>query len=93
VARLLARLSLTGFAPAQDASALRVTEVRVPLDDHAGPPAQALVVPGQEVYRGQVIGRATGRDGQLWSHVHASLGGVVAAVSATEVVIRSECHG
>ena len=61
------------------------SRVRVPLREHLGAPAEAVVREGETVRRGQLIGRANGR---VSSNVHSSIDGVVRARSADEIVLE-----
>ncbi len=49
----------------------------VPLQQHIGAPAKAIVTPGQEVKRGQLIGEA---GGFVSAHVHSPVSGKVKAI-------------
>ncbi len=63
-------LNETGYAPRR---------VVLPLKQHAGAPAQAVVRPGDSVRVGDVIARPA--DGQLGAVIHASIAGQVTAVT------------
>jgi Na+-translocating ferredoxin:NAD+ oxidoreductase RnfC subunit len=52
--------------------------VRIPLKQHAGLAAVAVVRPGQRVERGDLIGEIP--EGGLGARVHASISGTVGAV-------------
>ena len=52
-------------------------EIILPLSQHLGRPAEALVKPGDRVERGDVIARASGI---ISSHVHASAAGTVKSI-------------
>jgi electron transport complex protein RnfC len=52
-------------------------EIVLPLSQHLGRPAEALVKPGDRVERGDVIAKATGF---VSSHVHASAAGTVKSI-------------
>jgi Na+-translocating ferredoxin:NAD+ oxidoreductase RnfC subunit len=56
--------------------------VRIPLSQHIGAPAEAVVKEGQSVKAGQLIGKAP--EGKLSTNIHASKSGVV--VSVTDVI-------
>lgn len=58
--------------------------VAVPLKQHTGAPAQAVVKPGDTVAPGQRIGACP--PGALGAHVHAGIGGVVAEVTDRVVI-------
>ena len=59
----------------------------IPLEQHVGEPAQALVVPGDHVQRGQLIATT---EGALGAPVHASSSGIVVAIEPWPVSRR---HG
>lgn len=85
--RLMARLNLTKYnteAPLND-KVVGVPKVRIPLSQHIGAPAIAVVSVGDKVKRGQMIGEpGTG----LSVAIHASICGTVTAVSDKFVVIE-----
>ncbi len=62
----------------------------VPLLQHAGRPAQAVVREGQEVRRGQVLGRA---DGDISAAVHAPASGVVRRLALVPSVLGRMVDG
>ena len=64
-----------------------VKKVRIPLAQHIGTPAIPVVKPGREVKAGEVIGEIP--DGKLGARVHASIAGVVGAVT-DEIVIEQK---
>jgi biotin carboxyl carrier protein len=59
--------------------------VRIKLKQHAGQTAAAVVAEGDEVKKGQVVGRV--EEGKLGADVHASIGGKVRRVTAEVVEI------
>ncbi len=61
--------------------------VRVPLSQHLGAPAVAVVAPGQRVQAGDLLGDIPA--GKLGARVHASIGGMVADVG-DHVVIKGD---
>ncbi|HQA97512.1 MAG TPA: SLBB domain-containing protein [Clostridia bacterium] len=61
--------------------------VCIPLKQHIGAPAAAVVTAGQSVSKGDVIGRMA--EGALGADVHASICGTVEKVENDIVVIRS----
>ena len=81
VRQLVARLGLADYeAEAPLARPHYVPEsVRIPLKQHAGAPAVAVVKTGEKVSRGDLIGEIP--EGQLGARVHASISGTVAAVA------------
>lgn len=79
--QLVARLGLAGYqadAPLLDGD-YSPRMVRIPLKQHVGVPATALVTVGQKVKRGEKIGDVPAE--ALGVPVHASIDGVVTAVS------------
>jgi len=63
-------------------------EVRIPLKQHLGAPAQAVVSPGDQVRAGQVIGEIP--EGSLGARVHASIAGSVTAVDDAVTIAASK---
>lgn len=57
-----------------------LTRVVIPLSQHIGKPADAIVTVGDIVKKGQIIGQAT--DGALSVSVHSSIAGQVVAVNS-----------
>jgi Na+-translocating ferredoxin:NAD+ oxidoreductase RnfC subunit len=86
--RLLARLDLKRYD--LDAPLVPFTEkiplVRIPLKMHIGAPCKALVAAGAAVKKGALIAEAAG----LGAPIHASIDGVVSAVSAECIEIKAE---
>ncbi|MEJ8567394.1 electron transport complex subunit RsxC [Elongatibacter sediminis] len=66
------------------------TRLFVPLQQHAGPPAEALVVPGQKVLKGEPIGRHE-QPSRGW--VHAPTSGTVTALARRPVTNPSGDDG
>lgn len=58
---------------------LKPMKVRVPLSQHVGAPAMAVVKPGQKVRQGEVIGEIPEKS--LAARVHASIAGEVVSVT------------
>ena len=88
-AKLKQRLDVLRFTdegPLTDI-ALDPAEVRIPLREHAGAPAEPAVSRGQRVRRGEIVGRARGR---ISSNVHASIDGTVAAIDPGHIHIRRD---
>ncbi|QIZ75693.1 4Fe-4S dicluster domain-containing protein [Ferrimonas lipolytica] len=94
--RLTQRLELTGYAKVKasfqplsqlieaasnDSSKPRPQQVRIPLSQHIGAPAQAIVAVGDVVEAGQMIGQPTPET--LSVAIHASINGTVTAVGDT----------
>lgn len=89
ISRLIQRLGLTKWdrpAP-MDGVTVQPRSVRIPLSQHIGTPASPTVQVGDRVTLGQMIG--TVPPTKLGVPVHASVSGVVTAVSDT-IDIRSE---
>ena len=70
------------------AAELQPVRVRIKLKQHAGKPAAATVLPGQKVAEGEAVGRMAA--GDLGADVHASLAGVVTAVTDGFVEIQAK---
>jgi len=88
VSSLIKKLGLSGFrnlGPLREV-AWDLERVRIPLKQHVGAPAVAVVRPGQRVEEGQEIGAAP--DG-LGVAVHASMAGRVESVDDEVVIGRS----
>jgi Na+-translocating ferredoxin:NAD+ oxidoreductase RnfC subunit len=62
----------------------RASRVVLPLAQHMGAPAQAVVAVGERVEAGQLVGEIP--EGALGARVHASIGGVVRAVNGSVVI-------
>lgn len=84
------RLALkTGLAPYMDLhpefmGSFDANEVRIPLSQHIGAPAMAVVRPGDEVTAGDVIGEIPEK--ALGARIHASITGRVAHVNSAIVI-------
>ncbi len=61
------------------------TSVRIPLGEHIGAPALALVAVGQKVKKFELIAKANGK---VSSSVHASLDGQVIEITDKEILIQ-----
>ncbi len=88
--RLISRLDLAKYdvpAPLTDA-APRFSRVTLNLRQHIGAPCQPTVKVGDRVAAGDVVGQVP--DNSLGAPVHASVAGVVTAVTAETVVIEKE---
>jgi Na+-translocating ferredoxin:NAD+ oxidoreductase RnfC subunit len=59
--------------------------VRVPLGQHTGSPAEAIVKEGAAVKKYDLIGKISGK---ISSNVHASIDGVVKKISKEEIIIQ-----
>lgn len=62
-------------------------EVRIPLSQHIGAPAEPVVAVGEKVYVGTLIGKA---GGFVSAPVHASVSGTVKKIEAGHIVIESD---
>jgi len=88
VSSLIKKLGLSTFRNVGPLVDVRwdLAEVRIPLKQHVGAPAVAVVRSGERVQEGQEIGAAP--DG-LGVAVHASMAGTVASVGEAVVIRRS----
>jgi len=59
--------------------------VRVPLDQHVGSPAKAVVNEGDSVKKYELIAKASGK---ISSNVHASINGIIKKVTPDEITIH-----
>jgi Na+-translocating ferredoxin:NAD+ oxidoreductase RnfC subunit len=59
--------------------------VRVPLDQHVGTPAKAVVKEGDLVKRYDLIAEASGK---ISSNVHASIDGIIKKITSNEITIQ-----
>ncbi|MGB8317403.1 MAG: 4Fe-4S dicluster domain-containing protein [Ignavibacteriaceae bacterium] len=59
--------------------------VRVPLNQHAGTPAEPVVKPGDIVKMYDLIGKSSGK---ISSNVHASIDGKVTSINENEIIIQ-----
>ena len=83
--RMLLRLDLKQFdGDAPMGPAITADAVRIPLKMHIGAPNKPVVQQGDRVTCGQLISEPTG----LGARIHASIDGVVAAVTADYIEIR-----
>ncbi|NLV57616.1 MAG: electron transport complex protein RnfC [Clostridiales bacterium] len=90
VKRLMARMGLTAYdhpAPLSSKS-LHPKTVKLPLRQHVGRPAQAMVAVGDEVIKGQKIGRIP--ECALGAALHASVTGQVTQVTDQWIVIQAK---
>ena len=87
--RVLTRIHAADYdIPVPDEAIEAVTPVVcIPLKQHIGAPAEAIVKEGQHVTKGDVIGRMA--EGALGADVHASICGVVDKIENGMVVIKS----
>jgi len=87
VKRLMARLGLTQYdrpAPFKETD-YQPEQVSLLLRQHVGAPATAVVGVGDALRRGDLVARIA--DDKLGANIHASIDGVVSAVSETAVII------
>ena len=85
--KLMQRLGITKYknvGPYEEID-FRPTAVRIPLAQHIGAAAEAVVSQGQAVEKYELIGQAKGN---VSANVHASMSGVVTAVNEKEIVIE-----
>ena len=66
---------------------IKVKHVRIPLQQHIGKTAQAVIKKGEMVKEGQLIGKVS--DNELGANVHASISGKVKEVTEKFVLIES----
>jgi Na+-translocating ferredoxin:NAD+ oxidoreductase RnfC subunit len=85
--KLMQRLDVIRYEAEGALKDLPVTpaEVHIPLDQHAGAPAVAVVSEGTIVSRYDVIARA---GGDVSSMIHASIGGRVRSAGPKEIIIQ-----
>ncbi|MCL2123341.1 MAG: SLBB domain-containing protein, partial [Desulfovibrionaceae bacterium] len=89
VQRLAARLGIARYMQLEtpDLGELAPATVRIPLRQHIGMPAEALIKPGDKVRKGQCIGEIPEKG--LGARIHASVDGTVTAVGKA-VTIQAE---
>jgi len=89
VQRLMERLEVTKYDthPEFYAAETQVAKVKIPLKQHLGEPALPVVVAGDPVKKGEIIGEIP--EGALGARVHASIDGTVSAVDDKYIVIQS----
>jgi len=88
VKKLTRRIGLWEYrdeGPLRDDVTFLPREVVLPLKQHAGVAAQAVVEEGQKVGKGDLVGKMP--EGKLGANVHASIEGVVESVDQEKVVI------
>lgn len=84
--RLVRRLGLHGYeAHPPFAGDFTPAQVRIPLRQHIGAPAVAVVAPGQRVAEGDLVGEIP--DKAMGARVHASISGTVTAVENGMITI------
>jgi Na+-translocating ferredoxin:NAD+ oxidoreductase RnfC subunit len=85
--KLMQRLDVLMFrdeGPLKDLN-INPKEVRVPLAQHIGAPAAAVVIEGQAVKKYELIGKSVGK---VSSNVHASIDGIIKKISKEEIIIQ-----
>lgn len=95
--RLIHKLGLQRFRNEGPLTEVKLSpdKVGIPLKQHAGSPCEPIVHVGQQVRRGEVIGRPPVVNGKpaLGAAVHASIDGVVVAVDKGAVWIEARPSG
>ncbi len=88
--RLVARLGLSKYYAkhAKETVRLDTTCVELPLSQHIGKPSQPVVSVGDTVVLGQLI--ATIPENSLGANLHASIAGVVSAVTDKSIIISAK---
>ena len=86
VPRLVNKIGISRYMelPTNDLGSLSPAEVRIPLRQHIGAPAQAVVKAGDRVKCGDVIGEIPEQG--LGARIHASMDGVVKSVDGAVVI-------
>lgn len=87
--RLLHRLDLTRYEAhaAYGGEMTNVATVMLPLRQHIGAPSTCMVSQGDKVKRGDLIGEIP--EGAMGARVHASIDGIIEAITDGMVTIRS----
>ncbi len=87
--RLAERIGVATYdIPVPEESVLvEATSVAIPVKQHIGAPAEAIVHIGERVQKGQPIARMA--EGALGADVHASIDGIVTEIG-TRIVLRAE---
>ncbi|MBU3153975.1 4Fe-4S dicluster domain-containing protein [Clostridium estertheticum] len=91
VSRLVQRLNLGKYKDIKfddDAIEVKVNIVTIPLKQHIGKSATAIVAVGDEVNKGQLIGEVKRED--MGANIHASISGKVTNVSDCIIIESSE---
>jgi Na+-translocating ferredoxin:NAD+ oxidoreductase RnfC subunit len=66
---------------------ISINKVRIPLQQHIGKPAEAIVKKGEIVEEGQMIGKIS--DEVLGANIHASISGKVSQVTSENIFIEA----
>ena len=93
MSRLLARLDLVRYnVPAPlDEREIVPKRVKLPLSQHIGAPARAVVSEGERVARGQCV--AAVEDDQLGADIHTPICGMVVQATDTYIMIEAKQEG
>ncbi len=85
--KLMQRLDVLMFKDEGPLKELNINpaRVRIPLDQHIGTPARALVNTGDYVKKYDLIAESAGK---ISSNIHASLNGKVKKVTPAEIIIQ-----
>lgn len=89
ISRLIQKLGLSSFTNTGPLTAIdmKPSRVTLPLRQHIGAPAAAIVKPGDSVRTGDLIAQI--EDGQLGCPIHASIDGAVAEVTDAHIIIEA----
>lgn len=86
--RLIARLGLSEYKGQKlEVATYEPNVVHIPLNTHIGVPAKPMVVLGEEVARGTLIGEASGA---ISANAHSSIDGIVTAIDECRITITKE---
>lgn len=88
VKRLIQRLDIKKYdfdAPLNDYE-YKPSKVSIPLKQHIGTPATAIVSEGQSVIEGELIAKVDEK--KLGANIHASISGVITSVNSHEIIIE-----
>ncbi|MCJ7689460.1 MAG: proton-conducting membrane transporter, partial [Clostridiaceae bacterium] len=91
VSRLVQRLNLGKYSEIKfvdNATEVKVDKVYIPLKQHIGKPAKAVVSVGDEVTKGRLIGEIGIEN--MGANIHASIKGKVTSISEYIVIENSE---
>jgi Na+-translocating ferredoxin:NAD+ oxidoreductase RnfC subunit len=89
LAQLIIKLKLKDYdveAPF-NSEKIKIKVVKIPLQQHIGIPAQALVRTGEKVEEGQPIGKIP--DGGLGANIHASISGIVTEITSESILLEA----
>lgn len=89
--RIAARLGIDAYYDFKidECRELYPESVKIPLSQHIGAVCIPVVVPGQKVSEGDLLGQVS--KNSLGAQIHASIGGTVGQVTDHFVVIKAEC--